>query len=63
MKSNTSRIPYVNLKKQWLEERSELLPIIDQVLHGIQVLALSFLVVEIIQKLGGDVEHIVEKPR
>jgi dTDP-4-amino-4,6-dideoxygalactose transaminase len=36
MKSNISRIPYVNLKKQWLEERDELLPIIDQVLESAQ---------------------------
>jgi dTDP-4-amino-4,6-dideoxygalactose transaminase len=36
MKSNISRIPYVNLKKQWLEERDELLPIIDRVLESAQ---------------------------
>ena len=36
MKSNIRRIPYVNLKKQWLEERDELLPIIDQVLESAQ---------------------------
>ena len=36
MQSSTSRIPYVNLQKQWLEEREELLPIIDQVLESAQ---------------------------
>ena len=36
MKSNTSRIPYVNLQKQWLEERDDLLPIIDKVLESAQ---------------------------
>jgi len=36
MQSSASRIPYVNLQKQWLEEREELLPIIDQVLESAQ---------------------------
>jgi dTDP-4-amino-4,6-dideoxygalactose transaminase len=36
MQSSISRIPYVNLQKQWLEEREELLPIIDQVLESAQ---------------------------
>ena len=36
MHSSTSRIHYVNLQKQWLEEREELLPIIDQVLESAQ---------------------------
>ena len=36
MESNQSKIPYVNLKKQWLEERDELLPIIDKVLESAQ---------------------------
>ena len=36
MKSNVSRIPYVNLQKQWLEERNDLLPIIDKVLESAQ---------------------------
>jgi len=37
MKSSVKRIPYVNLKKQWLEERDELLPIIDKVLESAQL--------------------------
>jgi dTDP-4-amino-4,6-dideoxygalactose transaminase len=37
MKSSAKRIPYVNLKKQWLEERDELLPIIDKVLESAQL--------------------------
>jgi len=36
MKSSARRIPYVNLKKQWLEERDELLPIIDRVFASAQ---------------------------
>ena len=36
MKSNISRIPYVNLQKQWLDERDDLLPIIDKVLESAQ---------------------------
>ena len=36
MKSSVSRIPYVNLQKQWLEERNDLLPIIDKVLESAQ---------------------------
>ena len=35
MQSN-NRIPYVNLQKQWLEERDELLPIIDRVFASAQ---------------------------
>jgi len=37
MKSSDVRIPYVNLQKQWLEERNELLPIIDKVLESAQL--------------------------
>jgi dTDP-4-amino-4,6-dideoxygalactose transaminase len=37
MKSSVKKIPYVNLKKQWLEERDELLPIIDKVLESAQL--------------------------
>lgn len=36
MQINSRRIPYVNLQKQWLEERDELLPIIDEVLENAQ---------------------------
>jgi len=36
MQSSTSRIPYINLQKQWLEEREELLPIIDKVFESAQ---------------------------
>ena len=36
MKSSSSRIFYVNLQKQWLEEREDLLPIIDKVLESAQ---------------------------
>jgi dTDP-4-amino-4,6-dideoxygalactose transaminase len=36
MKSKVKKIPYVNLQKQWLEERDELLPIIDQVFASAQ---------------------------
>ena len=36
MQSSISRIPYVNLQKQWLEERDDLLPIIDKVLESAQ---------------------------
>ena len=36
MQSSARRIPYVNLQKQWLEERDELLPIIDKVLESAQ---------------------------
>jgi len=37
MQSSFSRIPYVNLQKQWLEERQDLLPIIDKVLESAQL--------------------------
>jgi len=37
MQSSSSRIPYVNLQKQWLEEREDLLPIIDKVLESAQL--------------------------
>ena len=37
MQRSDSRIPYVNLKKQWLEERDDLLPIIDKVLESAQL--------------------------
>ncbi len=36
MKINTNKIPYVNLQKQWLEERDDLLPIIDKVFASAQ---------------------------
>ena len=36
MGSSPSKVPYVNLKKQWLEERNELLPIIDKVFQSAQ---------------------------
>jgi dTDP-4-amino-4,6-dideoxygalactose transaminase len=36
MKSSEGRIPYVNLQKQWLEERNDLLPIIDKVFESAQ---------------------------
>jgi dTDP-4-amino-4,6-dideoxygalactose transaminase len=36
MGNSFSRIPYVNLKQQWLEERDELLPIIDKVFESAQ---------------------------
>jgi len=36
MQSSSRRIPYVNLQKQWIEERDELLPIIDKVLESAQ---------------------------
>jgi dTDP-4-amino-4,6-dideoxygalactose transaminase len=36
MQSRVSRIPYVNLQQQWLEERDDLLPIIDKVLESAQ---------------------------
>ena len=37
MSNNTVRIPYVNLKKQWMVERDELLPIIDKVLESAEL--------------------------
>jgi dTDP-4-amino-4,6-dideoxygalactose transaminase len=37
MQRSDSRIPYVNLQKQWLEERDDLLPIIDKVLENAQL--------------------------
>jgi dTDP-4-amino-4,6-dideoxygalactose transaminase len=36
MQNSNSRISYVNLQKQWLEERDDLLPIIDKVLESAQ---------------------------
>jgi dTDP-4-amino-4,6-dideoxygalactose transaminase len=36
MKNSSIRVSYVNLKKQWLEERDELLPIIDKVFESAQ---------------------------
>jgi dTDP-4-amino-4,6-dideoxygalactose transaminase len=36
MKNTNAKIPYVNLQKQWLEEREELLPIIDKVFESAQ---------------------------
>jgi dTDP-4-amino-4,6-dideoxygalactose transaminase len=36
MKSDDTRIPYVNLQKQWLDERDELLPLIDEVFKSAQ---------------------------
>jgi dTDP-4-amino-4,6-dideoxygalactose transaminase len=36
MEISSTRIPYVNLQKQWLEERNELLPIIDKVFESAQ---------------------------
>jgi len=36
MQSSNIRIPYVNLQKQWIEERDDLLPIIDKVLESAQ---------------------------
>jgi dTDP-4-amino-4,6-dideoxygalactose transaminase len=37
MKDNSSKISYVNLDKQWLHEREDLLPIIDKVLESAQL--------------------------
>ena len=37
MSNSISRIPYVNLKKQWHDERDDLLPIIDKVLESAQL--------------------------
>ena len=39
--SNNTRIQYVNLQKQWLDERDELLPIIDKVLEKRAIAAFS----------------------
>ena len=36
MEGSSRRVPYVNLKKQWLDERDELLPIIDKVFESAQ---------------------------
>ena len=36
MKSNPTRIPYVNIQKQWADERDKLLPILDEVFSGAQ---------------------------
>jgi dTDP-4-amino-4,6-dideoxygalactose transaminase len=36
MESSIEKIPYVNLQKQWLEERDELLPLIDKLLESAQ---------------------------
>jgi len=36
MKSSVTRIPYVNIQKQWLDERDELLPIMDKVFASAQ---------------------------
>jgi dTDP-4-amino-4,6-dideoxygalactose transaminase len=38
MKSSPIRIPYVNLQKQWLDERDDLLPIIDKVLESAELI-------------------------
>ena len=37
MRDRSSKIPYVNLNKQWINERDELLPIIDKVLESAQL--------------------------
>lgn len=37
MKDSSSRISYVNLNKQWLDEREDLLPIIDKVLESAEL--------------------------
>ena len=37
MKNDSLYIPYVNLQKQWTEERKELLPIIDKILGSAQL--------------------------
>ena len=36
MKNNLHHIPYVNLQKQWIEERDDLLPILDSVFKSAQ---------------------------
>jgi dTDP-4-amino-4,6-dideoxygalactose transaminase len=36
IKMNSNKIPYVNLQEQWLEERDDLLPIIEKVLASAQ---------------------------
>ncbi len=36
MESSIEKIPYVNLRKQWLDERDELLPLIDKLLESAQ---------------------------
>ena len=36
MESRIEKIPYVNLQKQWLDERDELLPLIDKLLESAQ---------------------------
>ncbi len=36
MEGSSRRVPYVNLKKQWLDERNELLPIINKVFESAQ---------------------------
>ena len=36
MKNSANKIPYVNLQEQWLEERDELLPIMDRVFASAQ---------------------------
>jgi dTDP-4-amino-4,6-dideoxygalactose transaminase len=37
MKNKIDRIPYVNLQKQWQDERNDLLPIIDKVLESAEL--------------------------
>ena len=36
MKASKERIPYVNIQQQWLDERNELLPIIDKIFANAQ---------------------------
>ena len=36
MKTSANKIPYVNLQEQWLEERDDLLPIMDKVFASAQ---------------------------
>ena len=36
MQINAKQIPYVNLQEQWLEERDDLLPIMDKVFANAQ---------------------------
>ena len=44
MKFSANKIPYVNLQEQWLEERDDLLPIMDRVFTSAQfVWARSYL--------------------
>ena len=60
MKNDSLYIPYVNLQKQWTEERKELLPIIDKILGSAQLVGgealdrFEYYIFQIRQPVGSD---------